>query len=54
MLYIVMRKPCFQEDEGRHFLEGTFKTREEAESYIEKNTKDGYYRKSDFSILEKT
>jgi hypothetical protein len=41
MIYIVMRKPCLMEDEGRTFTIGFYQTRAEAAAWI--NAQKGEY-----------
>lgn len=46
-----MRYPVLMEDEGRHFFERCFNTREEAEAWI-KAQKDEYFKPGDYYIAE--
>jgi hypothetical protein len=43
--------PCLPEDEGRSFLQHTYKTREEAQAWIDKQ-KGEYFGPGNYSILE--
>lgn len=50
-MIIVMRKPVFAEDEGRHFHTGTYNTREEAQAWVDAQT-DEYYKPSDYYVMD--
>jgi hypothetical protein len=49
--FVVLRKPCLQEDEGRSFFVGRYASREIAEAKIKKETKDGYFKESNYEII---
>lgn len=49
--FVVLRKPCFQEDEGRSFYIGRYASREIALTKIKEETKDGYFKESDYEII---
>lgn len=48
-VFIVMRRPCLMEDEGRHSVVGQYHTREEAEAWIAAQ-KGEYFRPGDYYI----
>lgn len=50
--YIVIRYPVLMEDEGRHHLINTFRTREEAEGWI-KGQEGQYFKPGDYYIATK-
>lgn len=54
-MFAVMRSPVLMEDEGRHFLEFTCETREEAEAWLDKECpkdKWTYFKRGDFYITQ--
>jgi len=50
-LVIIMRKPCIQEDEGRHFIERQDLTKKEAEKWIADQVGE-YFGPQAFYIVE--
>lgn len=51
-MFAVIRNPCLMEDEGRTFFIGIRATRKEAEDLVKEKTADGYFRSSDYSVIE--
>lgn len=51
MKYVVIRKPCLQKDEGRHFYVNQFETREQAQEFIDAQEGE-YFRPHDYYIAE--
>ena len=47
--FVVLRKPCLQEDEGRSFYIGKYASREIAEAKIKSEV--GYFKESDYEII---
>lgn len=53
MSIIIMRKACLPEDEGRVHFQGMYKTREEANKWLEAQ-KGEYFRLGDYYTIEVT
>jgi len=51
--FVLIRKACLMEDEGRSHLVGVFVSREKAEEWLDKNAKPtDYFSRSDYEIME--
>jgi hypothetical protein len=50
--FIVIRKACLMEDEGRDHIVASYNTRLEADAKVTEYISDGYFSRNDMTIVE--